>query len=165
RSSSRIAELLFMKGDTYLKKNDLANAFDVFEEIPMYYASSIFGDKAKLEMGLIELTKKRFENADKLFMELVTKRNDDIAAKAQYYYGVSLLEQEKTQSAITAFVRVLNVYQTYDEWISKSYLKLGDAYLKMNDKNKAKEMYRTVISNHRGDEYGKEAQQKLRNIK
>jgi len=165
RSSSRIAELLFMKGDTYLKKNDLSGAFDVFEEIPMYYTTNVFADKAKLEMGLIKLKKKRYENADKLFMELVTKRNDDIAAKAQYYYGASLLEQEKTQSAITAFVRVLNVYQTYDEWISKSYLKLGDAYLKMNDKNKAKEMYRTVISNHRGDEYGKEAQQKLRNMK
>lgn len=165
RSSSRIAELLFMKGDTHLKKNDLPGAYDVFEEISIYYPTNIFADKAKLEMGLIELKKKRYENADKLFLDLVTKRNDDIAAKAQYYSGVSLLEQEKTQSAITAFVRVLNVYQIYDEWVAKSYLKLGDAYLKMNDKNKAKEMYRTVISNHRGDEYGKEAQQKLRNVK
>ncbi|MFA4924389.1 MAG: tetratricopeptide repeat protein, partial [Ignavibacteriaceae bacterium] len=165
RGSSRIAELLFMKGDTHLKKNDLPGAYDVFEEISMYYPTNIFADKAKLEMGLIELKKKRYENADKLFLDLVTKRNDDIAAKAQYYYGVSLLEQKKTQSAITAFVRVLNVYQTFDEWVAKSYLKLGDAYLKMNDKNKAKEMYRAVLSNHRGDEYGKEAQQKLRNVK
>ena len=131
----------------------------------MYYASSIFGDKAKLEMGLIELTKKRFENADKLFLDIVTRRTDDIAAKAQYSYGVSLLEQEKTQNAITAFVRVLNVHQMYDEWVAKSYIKLGDAYLKMNDRNKAKEMFRTVISTHRGDEYGKEAQRKLRNVK
>lgn len=165
RKSPRIAELLFMKGDTYLKKNDLVNAYDIFEEISMYYASSIFGDKAKLEMGLIELTKKRFENADKLFLDIVTRRTDDIAAKAQYSYGVSLLEQEKTQNAITAFVRVLNVHQMYDEWVAKSYIKLGDAYLKMNDKNKAKEMFRTVISTHRGDEYGKEAQRKLRNVK
>ncbi|MFA6981142.1 MAG: tetratricopeptide repeat protein [Ignavibacteriaceae bacterium] len=165
RSSSRIAELLFMKGDTYLKKNNLAEAYDVFEEISMYYASNIFADKAKLEMGLIELTKKRFENADKLFLDLFTRRTDDIAAKAQYSYGVSLLEQDKTQNAITAFVRVLNVYQLYDEWVVKSYLKLGDAYLLINDKNKAKEMFRTVIASHRGDEYGKEAQRKLRNIK
>jgi len=165
RSSSRIAELLFMKGDTHLKKNDLPGAYDVFEEISMYYPTNIFADKAKLEMGLIELKKKRYENADKLFLDLVTKRNDDIAAKAQYSYGTSLLEQDKTQNAITAFVRVLNVYQMYDEWVARSYIKLGDAYLKLNDKNKAKEMYRTVISNHRGDEFGKEAQQKLRNVK
>ncbi|MFA6597187.1 MAG: tetratricopeptide repeat protein [Ignavibacteriaceae bacterium] len=165
RNSSRIAELLFMKGDTYLKKNDSPAAYDVFEEITMYYPTTIFADKAKLEMGLIELKKKRYENADKWFLDLVTKRNDDIAAKAQYYTGVSLLEQGKTQSAITAFVRVLNVYQLYDEWVVKSYLKLGDTYLKMNDKNKAKEMYRNVISTHRGDDYGKEAQQKLRNVK
>jgi len=165
RSSSRIAELLFMKGDTYLKKNDLPAAYDGFEEITMYYPTNIFADKAKLEMGLIELKKKRYENADKLFLDLVTKRNDDIAAKAQYYSGVSLLEQDKPQNAITAFVRVLNVYQLYDEWVVKSYLRLGDAYLKMNDKNKAKEMYRTVLSTHRGDEYGKEAQQKLRSVR
>lgn len=165
RSSSRIAELLFMKGDTFLKKNNLPQAYDVFEEISLYYQTNIFADKAKLEMGLIELTNKRFENADKLFLDLVTRRTDDLAAKAQYSYGLSLMDQEKTQNAITAFVRVLNVYQMYDEWVVKSYLKLGDAYLKMNDKNKAKEMYRTVISNHRGDDYGKEAQRKLRGVK
>lgn len=165
RNTSRISELLFMKGDTQVKKNDPAAAYDVFEEVAMYYPTTIFADKAKLEMGLIELKKKRFENADKLFLELVTKRTDDIGAKAQYSYGVSLLDQGKTQNAITAFVRVINVYQLYDEWMVKSYLRLGDAYLKMNDKNKAKEMYRTVISTHRGDEYGKEAQQKLRSIK
>jgi len=165
RSTPRIAELLFMKGETQLKKNDLPGAYDVFEEISVYYPVNIFADKAKLEMGLIELKKKRYDSADKLFLELVSKRTDDIAAKAQYAYGLSLLEQDKIQNAITAFVRVLNVFQTYDEWVAKSYLKLGDAYLKMNDKDKAREMYRTVISKHRSDEYGKEAQLKLRNVR
>jgi len=165
RNSSRIAELLFMKGDTFLKKNDVTSAYDAFEEITIYYPTNIFADKAKIEMGLIELNNKRFENADKLFLDLITRRTDDLAAKAQYYTGVSLLDQGKTQNAVTAFVRVLNVYQTYDEWVAKSYLKLGDAYLAMNDKNKAKEMYRTVLANHRGDEYAKEAQRKLRGIK
>jgi len=165
RTSSRIAELLFMKGDSFLKKGDQPSAYDTFEEITLYYPTNIFSDKAKLEMGLIELSKKRYDSAEKLFVDLVTKRNDDIAAKAQYYTGVSQFEQDKIQNAVTAFVRILNVYQIYDEWVAKAYLKLSDCYLKLNDKNKAKEMLRTVISTHRGDEYGKEAQRKLRGIK
>jgi predicted negative regulator of RcsB-dependent stress response len=59
---------------------------------------------------------------------------------------------------------VRTVFSNYDEWLTKSYILLGDCYVELNDKRKAEEMYRTVISKHRNDIYGQEAREKLRNL-
>ncbi|MCH7517183.1 MAG: tetratricopeptide repeat protein, partial [Bacteroidetes bacterium] len=103
--------------------------------------------------------------SDKYFLEIAEKRNDNFGAKAQYYYGLSLYEQENINEAISALVRVRTVFSDYDEWLSKSYLLLGDCYVKLNDKRKAEEMYRTVISKHRSDELANEARAKLKDLK
>jgi len=60
--------------------------------------------------------------------------------------------------------RVRTVFSAYDEWLTKSYLKLGECYTKLNQVDKAKEVYRAVIKKQRGNEYGKEAQTKLREL-
>jgi len=79
--------------------------------------------------------------------------------------GVTLLETKKYNDAITALVRVGTNFPNYDEWVTRSYTSLGDCYEKMKDYSKAKEMYRLVISTHKGDDLGKEAQAKLRRVR
>lgn len=165
KGSSAIPEILYMKGMTFILTDSLQQAYNVFSDVSFYYRESIFADKSKFEMGLIDLAAKRFENSDKFFLEISEKRNDNFGAKAQYYYGLSLYEQENINEAISALVRIRTVFHDYDEWLSKSYLLLGDCYAKLNDKRKAEEMYRTVISKHRSDELGNEARAKLKDLK
>ena len=57
------------------------------------------------------------------------------------------------------------MYSIYDEWLSKSYLLLGDCYVKLDDKRQAEEMYRAVIARHKADELGEEARQKISKLK
>ena len=83
---------------------------------------------------------------------------------SQYYYGLSLFDQQNYNDAISAFVRVRTVFSLYDEWLTKSYMALGDCYVKLDDKRKAEEIYRVVISKHKNDRYGKEARDKLREL-
>jgi TolA-binding protein len=163
--SPRIPEILFNKGNTLVQMDKFSEAYEVFDEVVMYYPNTIFADKSRFEMGLIQLALERFTNADELFRSLAEKRNDDLGAKAQYYYGLSLFEQDKTTEAITALVRVRTVYSTYDEWLTKSYLLLGACYEKIDDIEQAKEMYRVVVQKHRGNVFGQEAQEKLRRLK
>lgn len=163
--SQRLPEIEFLKGVTYSNKNDVTNAYDTYNQVLTNYPSSIFADKAKFELGLIELAAKRYQNATEYFQDLATKRTDDLGAKAQYYLGEVLFEQGKITDAISAYVRVRTVFSAYDEWLTKAFLKLGDCYLKLKDPRQAKEMYRTVISKHKGDEFGKEARAKLRKVK
>lgn len=165
KSSNRVSELKYMLGETYLLSGSIPKAYDIFDEVVIYHDKNIFADKARIELGIIEMNSKRFDNALKYFTQLTLSRTDDIGAKAQYYQGMAYLLQGKNQEAITAFVRVTNLFSSFDEWVAKAYLELGTTYEKIGDKEKAKEMYRIVLSKFKTDEYGKEAQKRLRKIK
>lgn len=163
-TSNRVPELLYLQGINQAKDNKIADASSTFDQIVSYYEGSIFASKAKVELGKIELQKNNFEAAQALLKEVGEKRVDDIGAQAQYYYGVSLFNQNKIEEAITAFVRVRSVFSTYDEWYSKSLLKLGDCYVKLKDKQQAREMYRAVLNRHQTGEFAQEAKKKLRQL-
>lgn len=165
KESPRLPEIMYAKGEVYLKKGDVAAAYDIFDEIAMYYSQTIFGDKSKMELGIIELNSKRFDNAIKHFQAIIQKRTDDLGAKAQYYLAHVYYDQNRINEAITALVRVVNVYPSYEEWNAKAYLKLADCYIKNKNSEKAKEMYRTVINKFRGTEYANEAQTLLRRVR
>jgi TolA-binding protein len=162
--SKRVPELLYFKGMAQKSGGELQFAYETFDEIITYYIQSIFAAKAKIELALLEIDRKDYANAEILLRELGENRTDDIGAQAQYYYGYSLFEQGKTTDAISALVRVRSVFAGYDEWYSKSLLKLGDCYVKLNDKSNARDMYRAVIKRHKSDELGREANQKLEKL-
>ena len=161
KDSPRLPEVLFIKGTAYIKADNVQKAYGTFEELVMYHREDIFADRAKFEMGVIDMATGRFEIADKNFLEVAEKRTDDLGARSQYYYGLSLFDQGKYSESISALVRVRTVYSQYEPWLSRSYLLLGDCYVKLNDKRQAEEMYRIVITKHKGNELGEEARQKI----
>lgn len=163
-SSSNQAELIYEKAVVQVKAGQIQEAYRTFNEVITYNDGTLFADKSKIELGLLELERGGYENAELVFSELGQRRTDDLGAQAQYYYGVTLLEQEKTREAIAALVRVRSVFSGYDEWYTKSLMKLGDAYVKINDKRQAREMYRAVISRHPNDDIADEARRKMRGL-
>lgn len=163
-TSNRVPELLYLRGIAEEKNNNLKEAFSTFEQIIMYYEGNIFAAKAKVELGILELNRGNYENAMKLLKETSENRLDDIGAQAQYYYGLALFNQNKINEAISAFVRVRSIFSAYDEWYTKSLLRLGDCYVKLNDKKLAREMYRAVLLRHPKGEYAIEANKKLKQL-
>ncbi len=162
--SPRIVELLFLKATALVDKGEYAKAYEIFNQIIYYYDDTIFAAKSKIEMGIMELARGGYENAEILFKDLGQNRSDDLGAKAQYFYGVTLFEQEKYEDALSAFVRVRSVFSAFDEWYTKSLIKLGDCYVKLNDTKSAKEMYRAALKRHKNDSLGKEAREKLKKL-
>ena len=165
KDSPRLPEVLFIKGTAYIKIDDVQKAYGTFEELAMYHRETFFADQAKFEMGLIDMATGRYDVADKHFLDVAEKRTDDLGAKSQYYYGLSLFDQGKYSEAISALVRVRTVYSQYEPWLSRSYILLGDCYVKLNDKRQAEEMYRVVVTKHKGNELGEEARQKINKLK
>jgi TolA-binding protein len=163
--SKRFPEIQFNKGMTLVSKKDNAAAENVFSDIIQKYSGTVFSEKSKLELGIIALGSKQYETANTYFQGLAQNRTDEVGAQAQYYYGVSLFEQENVNDAITALVRVGTSFSAYDEWVTKSCLKLGECYYKLKNKQRAREMFHLVLSKHRDDEYSKEAKAKLRGIR
>lgn len=165
KDSPRLPEVLFIKGTAYIKVDNVQKAYGTFEELAMYHRETIFADRAKFEMGLIDMATGRYDIANKNFLDVAEKRTDDLGARSQYYYGLSLFDQGKYSEAISALVRVRTVYSQYEPWLSRSYLLLGDCYVKLNDKRQAEEMYRVVVTKHKGNELGEEARQKINKLK
>ena len=165
KDSPRLPEVLFIKGTAYIKMDNVQKAYGTFEELAMYHRETIFADQAKFEMGLIDMATGRYDIADKHFLDVAEKRTDDLGARSQYYYGLSLFDQGKYSESISALVRVRTVYSQYEPWLSRSYLLLGDCYVKLNDIRQAEEMYRVVVTKHKGNELGEEARQKISKLK
>ncbi|HEY6626774.1 MAG TPA: tetratricopeptide repeat protein, partial [Ignavibacteriaceae bacterium] len=165
KDSPRLPEVLFIKGTAYIKMDNVQKAYGTFEELAMYHRETIFADQAKFEMGLIDMATGRYDIADKHFLDVAEKRTDDLGARSQYYYGLSLFDRGKYSESISALVRVRTVYSQYEPWLSRSYLLLGDCYVKLNDKRQAEEMYRVVVMKHKGNELGEEARQKISKLK
>ncbi len=162
--SPKIPELMYNKGLLQIKKDDKPGAYQTFNDISKYYSQNLFAAKANIELGLLELIRGGYENSKMLFSEVGTDRTDDIGAEAQYYYGVTLYEEGNTVDAISALVRVRSVFPGYMEWYTKSLLKLGDCYIKLDDKKNAREMFRAVLKQHKNNEYAKEANEKLNSL-
>jgi len=163
-TSNRVPELLYLRGVAEIKDNNLKAAYSTFEQIITYYEGNIFAAKSKVELGILELNKGNYENAIQLLKEAAENRIDDIGAQAQYYYGLALFNQNKINEAISAFVRVRSIFSAYDEWYTKSLLRLGDCYVKLNDKKLAREMYKAVLIRHPKGEYAIEANKKLKQL-
>lgn len=162
--SQKIPEFQYNKGLTLLEMNSFQEAYSVFEEVVMYSPGTVFADKSKFELALIDLAAGRYANSDEYLIGLAEKRTDDIGAKSQFYLGQSLYEQGKYIEAITALVRVRTIFSRYEEWLMRSYILTGDCYVKLNDKRNAAEFYRSVVTKYSGTSIGDEALQKLRKI-
>ncbi|MBK7629672.1 MAG: tetratricopeptide repeat protein [Ignavibacteriales bacterium] len=164
KKSPKVPEFQYNKGMTLLEKNNFQEAYSIFEDVVVYYPGTVFGDKSKFELALIDIAAKRFANADEYLTALSENRSDELGAKSQFYLGQSLYDQGKYKEAITSLVRVRTVYSRYEEWLMRSYLLLGDSYVKLNDKRNAAEMYRAVVTKYSGTPIGDEALQKLRKV-
>ena len=161
----RFPEILFMKGMTLSNNSDVSSAAQVFNTIIQEYGQSVFAEKSKLELGIIDMVAKDYTDATTYLQDLAQTRTDEIGAQSQYYLGEILFEQNNIQDAISAFVTVGTVFPAYEEWVAKSNLRLGDCYAKLKDYKKAREIYRSVFMNHHSDVLGNEARLKLRKLK
>ncbi|MFX9169585.1 hypothetical protein ABTN79_20355, partial [Acinetobacter baumannii] len=78
-------------------------------------------------------------------------------------YNISyiLLQQNKLAEAEKAGFETIKKYGSYDIWVTKSYLLLGDVYFKQKDWFNAEATYKSVADNATNVDLKKEAFDKL----
>ncbi len=163
--SDKFAELIYYKGLAEIDLGRIKEVYTTYNSLISNYPETIFADKAKIELGILELSRNSFLTAEQVFSEIGKRRKDDVGAKAQYLYGETLFTEGKFNQAISAFVRVKTVFGSFKDWVVKSELRIADAYVKMHNKRKAKKLYRKIYLRHKYDEYGREAKAKLRRLR
>ncbi len=82
-------------------------------------------------------------------------------AEARYEIANILFKQNSLAAAEKAALEVIRVTSSYDLWVTKAYILLGDIYMQQKDYFNAKATYQSVADNSTIPEVKTEAQQKL----
>ncbi|NNV54480.1 tetratricopeptide repeat protein [Limnovirga soli] len=85
----------------------------------------------------------------------------EYGAEARYRIAEILLQQNRFPEAEKAGFDVINKAGSYDYWITKAYILLGDVYFKQADYFNAEATLKSVVDNASSPDLQKEAQQKL----
>jgi TolA-binding protein len=82
-------------------------------------------------------------------------------AEARYEIASCLYQQNSLKDAEKAAFEVINKAGSYELWVTKAYLLLGDIYLKEKDYFNAKATYQSIIDNAKAEDVRTQAKQKL----
>ena len=98
------------------------------------------------------------------FKSVVTLNKAALAAEARYEIANSWFALNKMPDAEKAAFEVINKSGSYDFWVTKSYILLGDIYFVQKDYFNAKATYQSIVDNSIVPEFKKEAQEKLNRV-
>jgi TolA-binding protein len=87
-----------------------------------------------------------------------------LAAEARFEIANSWFSVNKLKDAETAAFEVIKKSGSYDYWVTKAYILLGDIYYKEKDYFNAKATYQSVVDNSINTELKTEAQSKLTKV-
>ncbi|HXL56652.1 MAG TPA: tetratricopeptide repeat protein [Chitinophagaceae bacterium] len=110
---------------------------------------------------------KNYQNNNQVFEALAAYKavvelgKSEYAAEARYHIAEILFAQNKLQEAEKASFDVVNKAGSYNYWITKAYILLGDVYYKEQDYFNAEATLKSVVENSTIPELQTEAQKKL----
>jgi TolA-binding protein len=85
-------------------------------------------------------------------------------AEARYEIANCFFSQNKLNDAEKAAFEVIKKSGSYEEWVTRSYILLGDIYYKEKDYFNAKATYKSVVDNAKIESLRQEAERKLKEV-
>ena len=139
----------------------LANAKDLAEA-----KGSSTDDKslANMTIGKSYEVNNQYDLAISNFKLVVQNNKAALAAEARYEIAACWFAVNKLSDAEKAAFETINKSGSYDFWVGKSYILLGDIYFKQKDYFNAKATYQSIINNTINNDLKTEAQAKLNKV-
>lgn len=101
------------------------------------------------------------EEALAAYKQVLNLGKTEFSAEAGYRVGEIYLTQDKLKDAENAAFDCIKKFGSYEYWLTKSYILLGDIYFKQKDFFNAEATFKSIVENSGNEELKKEAQQKL----
>jgi len=106
----------------------------------------------------------QYDVAISSFKQVVAVNKAALAAEARYEIANSWFLTEHLPDAEKAAFEVINKSGSYDWWVTKAYILLGDVYFRQKDYFNAKATFQSVVDNSLNAELKSEAQTKLSRV-
>ena len=139
-------------------KEALANAEELLKEKSISADDKVL---ASMVRGRAAQSSGQFGDAIPHYRSVIASNNAAYAAEARYEIAASYLALKDLKNAERAAFECINKSGSYDFWITKSYILLGDVFWKQKDYFNAKATLQSVVENSRITELKEEAQVKL----
>jgi predicted negative regulator of RcsB-dependent stress response len=139
----------------------VANAKDLLNQ-----KSASTDDKVLANMAIANSFKSdnKCESALQYFRVAAGLTKSAYGAEARYQIADCLFQAGQLKDAEKAAFEVVNKSGSYEEWVTKSYLLLGDIYFSEKDYFNAKATYQSIIENAKIEDLRLRAQQKLAQV-
>jgi TolA-binding protein len=106
----------------------------------------------------------QYDVAINAFKSVIAVNKAALAAEARYEIANSWFSLERFADAEKAAFEVINKSGSYDWWVTKSYILLGDVYFRQKDYFNAKATFQSIVENSLNAELKAEAQGKLNKV-
>lgn len=107
---------------------------------------------------------KQYDQAIASFKSVIQLNKSALAAEARYGVANAWFQLNKLGDAEKAAFEVINKAGSYDYWITKAYILLGDIYFRQKDYFNAKATFQSVVDNTIEPTLKSEAQAKLSQV-
>ena len=119
---------------------------------------------ANMAIGKSHSVSGQHDQAISNFKTVVNLNKAALAAEARYEIADSWFQLNKLTDAEKAAFEVINKSGSYDYWVTKAYILLGDVYFKQKDYFNAKATFQSVADNTIEPNLKKEAETKLAQV-
>ena len=119
---------------------------------------------ASLVLGKSLQVSNQYEQAITAYKSVAAINKAAWGAEARYEIANSWFALNKLSDAEKSAFEVINKSGSYDFWVTKSYILLGDIYFRQKDYFNAKATYQSIVDNSIVPEFKKEAQEKLNRV-
>jgi TolA-binding protein len=104
----------------------------------------------------------QYEQAISYYRQVVSLNKSAYGAEARYEIASCFFVQDRLSDAEKAAFEVVNKSGSYETWVTKAYLLLGDVYLKEKDYFNAKATFQSIVDNAKLEDLRQEADHKLK---
>ncbi len=163
-TSSQENRLEAMRGllrSQYLQKKWSEAVDNAKELIAQKGASTDDKSLANMAIGKSAQLAGRYDEALNAFKAVVAVNKAAAGAEARYEIANTWFMTDRFGDAEKAAFEVINKSGSYDYWVTKSYILLGDIYYKQKDYFNAKATFQSIVQNSLNAELKGEAQRKL----
>lgn len=145
----------------YLQKKWSDAVDNAKELIAQKGASSDDKSLANMAIGKSAQIAGRYDEALTAFKAVVAVNKAALGAEARYETANTWFMTGRYADAEKAAFEVVNKSGSYDYWVTKAYILLGDVYFKQKDYFNAKATFQSIVQNSLNAELKAEAQSKL----
>jgi tol-pal system protein YbgF len=159
------AQAGYKRAEIALTYGDTLKTLAIYKNVADKFPSNGYGLSSRYRVGMYYRNNSMYDSARKEFEILASISQDkDLTAESQYRVGELWMRMKNYEEAIKAFQIVKDKSSDVEVWFPLSLLNMGEAYEKINDLQKASEIYKALIAINPDDDYAKTARNRLKTI-